>query len=103
MLVIFLRNLHERKNYVDLGRYSKCLIRPDIYHCVQFRDAVSVLLHKNDRGGEVSEAAPPSAYVIDVRRHDERALYGHIKGSHHVPGDSSSQRTKLFNLSKHCV
>ncbi|KAL3689095.1 hypothetical protein R1sor_015404 [Riccia sorocarpa] len=49
------------------------------------RDAVSVLLHKVEKGGEVSEAAAPSVYLVDVRRHDERALYGHIKGSHHVP------------------
>ncbi|KAL2631203.1 hypothetical protein R1flu_015889 [Riccia fluitans] len=49
------------------------------------RDAVALLVHKNDRCGEVSEAAPPSVYLIDVRRHDERALYGHIKGSQHVP------------------
>ncbi|BFI34033.1 hypothetical protein MPTK2_4g20300 [Marchantia polymorpha subsp. ruderalis] len=49
------------------------------------RDAVAVLLQKNDRGGEASEAGTNPVYLIDVRRHDERALFGHIRGSHHVP------------------
>lgn len=42
------------------------------------RDAVAVALGLNT-------IRTPIATLIDVRRHDERALYGAIKGSVHVP------------------
>lgn len=47
------------------------------------RDALAALL------GYSSAPAPVSILLIDVRRHDERALYGSIRGSVHVPGGRS--------------
>jgi rhodanese-related sulfurtransferase len=44
------------------------------------RDAVALLLGAGGRGG-------PRALVVDVRRSDERALYGAIRGSVHLPVD----------------
>ena len=32
-------------------------------------------------------------WLIDLRRHDERVLYGHIKGSMHIRGRSNSLLT----------
>lgn len=36
-------------------------------------------------GAPNDNAAP--AMVLDLRRYDERALYGSIPGTRHVPGD----------------
>ncbi len=36
-------------------------------------------------GGQAQAAEAPCV-LLDVRRHDERALYGSIRGSLHVPG-----------------
>ena len=47
------------------------------------RDALAVLLGMCAEAGVVH--APPAA-LIDVRRSDERALYGAIKGAAHIPG-----------------
>ncbi len=46
------------------------------------RDALAVLL---GLAGTASPAAPPSA-VLDIRRYDERTLYGSIPGTKHIPG-----------------
>lgn len=46
------------------------------------RDAVALLL---GLGGEAARA--PVATLLDVRRSDERVLYGAIRGSQHVPVD----------------
>ena len=45
------------------------------------RDALGLLLGMS---GDVVHAPP--ATLVDVRRSDERALYGAIKGSLHIPG-----------------
>jgi hypothetical protein len=47
------------------------------------RDALAVLAGMCADAGVVH--APP-ATLIDVRRSDERALYGSIKGAAHIPG-----------------
>ena len=51
------------------------------------RDALAVLLGMavDESGGGGVMHAPPTT-LIDVRRSDERALYGAIKGSVHIPG-----------------
>jgi hypothetical protein len=49
------------------------------------RDALAVLLGQCADAGVVHAAAP--ATLIDVRRSDERALYGAIKGAAHIPGE----------------
>ncbi len=48
------------------------------------RDALAVLL------GLAGSAAPavPSSTVLDIRRYDERTLYGSIPGTKHIPGAS---------------
>jgi rhodanese-related sulfurtransferase len=46
------------------------------------RDAVAALLGQAD-----INLAPDLATVLDIRRHDERSLYGTIPGTHHVPTD----------------
>ena len=35
--------------------------------------------------GSAAPAAPPST-VLDIRRYDERTLYGSIPGTKHIPG-----------------
>ena len=47
------------------------------------RDALALLLGQAAEGGVVHA---PAACLIDVRRSDERALYGSIKGAQHIPG-----------------
>lgn len=47
-------------------------------------DAVAVLL-QNKKQNSPGIIAFPNPYLVDVRRYDERALYGHIYGSVHVP------------------
>ncbi len=59
------------------------------------REAVALLLAESasaggapvsgSTAGVVWEQELPRALVIDVRRSDERALYGAIRGSLHVP------------------
>lgn len=49
------------------------------------RDGVAALLGDGGDGG-VWLAPPQGLLVVDVRRSDERALYGNIKGTVHVPG-----------------
>lgn len=55
------------------------------------RDALSVLLgmaaDKAGGGGPGGVVHAPPAMLIDVRRSDERALYGAIKGAMHIPGE----------------
>lgn len=46
------------------------------------RDALAVLL---GLAGAPNENAAPAA-VLDLRRYDERALFGSIPGTRHVPG-----------------
>ena len=46
------------------------------------RDALAVLL---GLAGAHNEHAAPAA-VLDLRRYDERALYGSIPGTRHIPG-----------------
>lgn len=46
------------------------------------RDAVAYLLGLLEEG-----AREPKALVIDLRRHDERSMYGKIPGTVHVPTD----------------
>ena len=48
------------------------------------RDAVAALL--NAYGDPSTTTGPHRVMVIDVRRSDERALYGSIKGTVHIPG-----------------
>ena len=45
------------------------------------RDALAVLL-----GMSADVVHAPLASLVDVRRSDERALYGSIKGAAHIPG-----------------
>jgi hypothetical protein len=45
------------------------------------RDALAVLL-----GMSPDVVHAPQAALVDVRRSDERALYGSIKGAAHIPG-----------------
>ena len=45
------------------------------------RDALAVLL-----GMSPDVVHAPQASLVDVRRSDERALYGSIKGAAHIPG-----------------
>lgn len=47
------------------------------------RDAVSVLVGHTTSGGGGS--GPDGALLLDLRRHDERSLYGSIPAAHHVP------------------
>mmetsp|Transcript_15084 Transcript_15084/g.45563 ORF Transcript_15084/g.45563 Transcript_15084/m.45563 type:complete len:356 (-) Transcript_15084:398-1465(-) len=49
------------------------------------RDAVSVLVGHTTSGGGGS--GPDGALLLDLRRHDERSLYGSIPAAHHVPMD----------------
>lgn len=53
-------------------------------HSFLSRDALAILL-QNLRQNTTGNITSPKPYLIDVRRHDERALYGHIYGSIHVP------------------
>ena len=55
------------------------------------RDALAVLL---GLAGSASPAAPPSA-VLDIRRYDERTLYGSIPGTKHIPGALQSVLTTV--------
>jgi len=49
------------------------------------RDAVAALLN-------APQGIFPRSFVIDVRRSDERALYGSIKGTVHIPGERKTER-----------
>eukprot|EP00250_Pteridium_aquilinum_P019439 c24431_g1_i2 orf=122-1000(-) len=48
------------------------------------RDAVAVLL-QNKKQKVSGTTGSTNPYLVDVRRYDERALYGHIQNSVHVP------------------
>lgn len=48
------------------------------------RDAVALLLQNKEAMADEKNAGGNLPWLIDVRRHDERALYGHIKGSLHI-------------------
>lgn len=54
------------------------------------RDALALLLGRLE-----SDVAVPRCTVLDVRRHDERTLYGSINGTLHVPGE-------LYTLTCQC-
>ncbi|PSC72095.1 outer dynein arm-docking complex subunit 3 isoform B [Micractinium conductrix] len=60
------------------------------------RDALAVLLGMavDESGGGGVMHAPPTT-LIDVRRSDERALYGAIKGSVHIPVDQLASALAL--------
>lgn len=51
------------------------------------RDAVSLLLTAQAEAQQMMASPGRVIYVIDVRRSDERILYGAIKGTVHVPVD----------------
>mmetsp|Transcript_14482 Transcript_14482/g.27828 ORF Transcript_14482/g.27828 Transcript_14482/m.27828 type:complete len:338 (+) Transcript_14482:177-1190(+) len=48
------------------------------------RDAMALLL---DRGPKTEEHADAQLVLIDLRRHDERILFGSIPGAVHIPAD----------------
>jgi rhodanese-related sulfurtransferase len=50
------------------------------------RDAVALLLQSGTAGTFARSSYVPRTFVIDVRRTDERAMYGAIKGTVNVPG-----------------
>jgi hypothetical protein len=52
------------------------------------RDAVALLL--GSAGAESLQRPLPPVRLLDVRRSDERALYGSIHGSMHIPGSLAS-------------
>jgi len=49
------------------------------------RDAAALLLHRSPAPGGGGDSGSSAAW-LDLRRHDERTLYGSIPGSHHIPG-----------------
>eukprot|EP00877_Chromochloris_zofingiensis_P006273 jgi/Chrzof1/189/Cz01g06130.t1 len=54
------------------------------------RDALALLLGRLE-----SDVAVPRCTVLDVRRHDERTLYGSINGTLHVPVDELASALQL--------
>lgn len=42
-------------------------------------------------GGGGERGGQPPVVVVDLRRHDERALYGAIQGSVHIPGEGNEE------------
>lgn len=50
------------------------------------RDAVALLLQNKEAMVDEKNVGTNTPWLIDLRRHDERALYGHIKGSMHIRG-----------------
>lgn len=54
--------------------------------CVCYRDAVALLLQRKEGITEDKNLGASVPHLIDVRRHDERVLYGNIKGSLHIQG-----------------
>ncbi|CAM6090043.1 unnamed protein product [Calypogeia fissa] len=49
------------------------------------RDAVATILEKHHMGEDIDEPGSSSVHLLDVRRHDERTNFGHIKGSLNIP------------------
>lgn len=66
-------------------KYSYCLQTFDLVCHLCGRDAVALLLQNKEAMVEKNVGAN-TPWLIDLRRHDERALYGHIKGSMHIRG-----------------
>ncbi|KAJ7526026.1 hypothetical protein O6H91_17G078200 [Diphasiastrum complanatum] len=68
------------------GIEGLCSLSNDLRHLQPTflnRDAVATILQMaHDNSSKISASG---LRVIDVRRHDERALYGHIPGSVHLP------------------
>ena len=63
------------------------------------RDAVAALLSAQGDHYVSSVGGPPVArrmIVLDVRRSDERALYGHMKGTVHIPGKRNILDNNVF-------
>lgn len=54
------------------------------------RDAVALLLHNKEAMVDEKNVGSSTPWLIDLRRHDERVLYGHIKGSMHIRGRNTS-------------
>lgn len=54
--------------------------------CLIYRDAVALLLQRKEGITEAKNLGASVPHLIDVRRHDERVLYGNIKGSLHIQG-----------------
>lgn len=60
------------------------------------RDAVALLLQNKEAMVDEKNAGANTPWLIDLRRHDERALYGHIKGSMHIRGTNM----KLYQVNR---
>ena len=54
------------------------------------RDAVALLLQNKEAMADEKNVGANTPWLIDLRRHDERALYGHIKGSMHIRGTNTT-------------
>ncbi|XP_024369153.1 uncharacterized protein [Physcomitrium patens] len=100
-LIVFLSNRGKRAQRVaaaaaDLG-YNGCCVLKGGTHALRAsfsadagglhymsRDAVALLLQNKEAMTDEKNVRANTPWLIDLRRHDERALYGHIKGSLHI-------------------
>lgn len=100
-MIVFLSNRGKRAQRVaaaaaDLG-YNGCCVLKGGTHALRAsfsadagglhymsRDAVALLLQNKEAMTDEKNVRANTPWLIDLRRHDERALYGHIKGSLHI-------------------
>ncbi len=101
--MLMLRNCLLRLPGLSLQGYQRTLVlegclnnfifglhsQPDLRYID--RDAVAVLLEEGGSNGG-SYGHPLRVLLLDVRRSDERALYGAIKGSVHIPCEQCSDQ-----------
>ncbi|XP_024389042.1 uncharacterized protein [Physcomitrium patens] len=100
-LLVFLSTRGKRAQRVaaaaaDLGYNGCCILKGGIQalrassppngESLNFmsRDAVALLLQNKETLVDEKDVGAHTPWLIDLRRHDERALYGHIKGSLHI-------------------
>nr|PNR62034.1 hypothetical protein PHYPA_000458 [Physcomitrium patens] len=100
-LIIFLSNRGKRAQRVaaaaaDLGFNGCCILKggfqglranssPNGEHVHYIsRDAVALLVRNKEAMADDKNVGENTPWLIDLRRQDERALYGHIKGSLHI-------------------
>lgn len=57
--------------------------------------ARSAVSHDATAGAEGAQQGGPRVHLLDLRRHDERTLYGSIPGSHHLPVDQLASALQL--------
>ncbi|KAG0562048.1 hypothetical protein M758_9G127800 [Ceratodon purpureus] len=100
-LMVFLSSRGKRAQRVaaaaaDLGYNGCCILKgglqalrsnsPVNVEGLRFmsRDALALLLHNKEAMLDEKNSGANTPWLIDLRRHDERVLYGHIKGSMHI-------------------